>query len=102
MPKCAVDAGVLFLFAISVAIGGLPSLTQQEVIRIADAYARKKGVDLRHFKRPTVGHHQSGIENYWTAYYIPIPSKKGYVVADSDFLIRVDGMSRTASDDPLR
>jgi hypothetical protein len=79
---------------------GLPPLTQQDVIRIADAFAKKEGVDLTHWKRPVLHYHQARDGNYWTAYYAPLPTK--YPVADGDFSVRVHEATRTASDYPLR
>jgi hypothetical protein len=80
-------------------MAGTPALSHREVIRLSDAFARKEGVDLAHWKRPVVRYHHAG--DYWTAYYAPIPNRKGLVAVDADFSVRVDD-SRVASDQPLR
>jgi hypothetical protein len=86
----------------SIALGGLPPLTQQDVVRIADAFARKEGICLTCYKRPVIRYHKATAGNYWSAYYAPIPARNGLIAGDSDFSVRIDEASRTASDDPLR
>jgi hypothetical protein len=85
---------------VAVCPAGLPPLTQQEAIRIADAFAKQERVDLTRFKRPVLHYHKEREGNYWTAYYAPLPIK--FPVADGDFSVRVNEASRTASDYPLR
>lgn len=94
-------AGICLLWG-SVAIGGLPPLTQQQVIQIANAFVVKEGVCLKCYNRPVIRYHQAKAGNYWSAYYAPIPGRHGLTAVDSDFLVRVDEASRTASEDPLR
>jgi hypothetical protein len=94
-------AGICLLSG-SVAIGGPPPLTQREVIRIANAFAMKEGVCLRCYKRPVIRYHKAKAGNYWSVYYAPIPGRNGLIAVDSDFSVRVDEASRTASEDPLR
>ena len=91
---------VCFLMVVGICAGGLPPLTHNDVIGIADAFAKKEGNDLTHFERPVIHYHLAPEGNYWTAYYAPIPTK--YPVVDGDFSVRVDAASRGASDDPLR
>lgn len=94
-------AGICLLSA-SVVSGGLSPLTEQEVIRIANAFAKKEGVCLRCYKHPVIRYHKAKAGNYWSAYYAPIPGRYGSIPADSEFSVRVDEASRTASGDPLR
>ncbi len=86
----------------SIALGGLPPLTQQDVVRIADAFARKAGICLTCYKRPVIRYHKAKAGNYWSAYYAPMPDRNGLITVDSDFSVRIDEASRTASDDSLR
>lgn len=97
----ALYAGICLLLAANVAFG-LPPLTQREVIRIADAFALKKGVCLSCYKRPVIRYHKAETGAYWSAYYAPIPSRNGVIAVDSGFSVRVDEASRIAADDSLR
>jgi hypothetical protein len=94
-------AGICLLLG-SVALGGLPPLTQQDVVRIADAFAKKEGVCLTCYKRPEIRYHKAKAGNYWSAYYAPMPDRHDLIAVGSDFSVRIDEASRSASDDPLR
>ena len=86
----------------SVAIGGLPPLREQEVIRIANTFAMKEGVCLSCFQSKVIRYHKAKAGNYWSDYYDPIPNRNGLIAVDSDFSVRVNEASGIASDDPLR
>jgi hypothetical protein len=86
----------------SVALGGLLLLTHQDVVRIADAFARKEGICLTCYKRPVIRYNKAKAGNYWSAYYAPMPDRHDLIAVGSDFSVRIDEASRTASDDPLR
>jgi hypothetical protein len=94
-------AGVCLLLGGSIAFGGPPPLTEKEVIRIANAFAIKEGVCLACYKRPVVRYHKARDGNYWSAYYVPM-RVDGHIAVDTDFSVRVDEASRTASEIPLR
>jgi hypothetical protein len=94
-------AGVCLLSA-SVALGGLPPLTEQEVIRIANAFAMKEGVCLKCYQRPVARYHKAQAGNYWSVYYAPNRDEAGLIVGGNAFSVRVDEASRTASEGHLR
>jgi hypothetical protein len=99
--SCISSAVGCLLFA-SLVVGGLPPLTKQEAIRIADAFAQKEGICLKCYQRPIVHYHKTKNGNYWSAYYAPIPLPINLTAEDRDFFVRVDEASRTASYEPLR
>jgi len=100
MRAVAVIALAALSIHIAPCVAGTPRLSEREVIRISDAFARNEGVELAHWKRPVLRYHEQG--SYWTAYYARIPNKQGLVPVDADFSVRVDDSSRVASDVPLR
>ena len=95
------SAGLYLIWASSV-FGGPPPLTPGEVVRIADAFAKKQGLCLSCYKRPVLRYHERKSGNYWTAYYAPLREDSETIPADSDFSVRIDEATRIASNDPLR
>jgi len=60
---------VLCIFANAVVASDQPRLTKAEVIRLADAEARRKGYDLREFKRPEAHFNYTEKDDTWWVFY---------------------------------
>jgi hypothetical protein len=70
-----------------------PRLTTVEVVRLADAEARRHGYDLRVYERPRVHYNYVRKDNTWVAFYDEKPVN-GMVHIGYDFSVDIDDRTK--------
>jgi len=75
------------------AVPSQPRLTTAEIIRLADAEARRHGYDLRIYERPRVRYNYVHKDNTWVALYDEKPIN-GMVHIGFDFTVYIEDQTK--------
>ena len=70
-----------------------PRLTEAEVVRLADAEARRHDYDLRIYQRPKVHYNYTRKDNTWVAFYEEKPVN-GMVHIGFDFTVDINDQTK--------
>ena len=94
MVKLAFFILVLVLLPACATISDRPQLTTAEVIRIADAEARRHGYDLHCFDRPKPRYNFAQSDDTWWVNYEPKPSTPLAGQLGSDFSVHIEDKTK--------
>jgi hypothetical protein len=89
--RCSMSM-LLLLVAVASVVAG-PRLTPSEVLRIADAEARRHGYDVRKFKRPKPRYNYVQRDNTWWLKYEPPGLMRSF---GDDFSVTVEDRTKKA------
>jgi hypothetical protein len=84
---------MLLLFVSGASAFAGPRLTASEALRIADAEVRRRGYDVRKFKRPTPRYNYVYRDDTWWIYYEPRRQMRS---PGDDFSVTVKDRTRKA------
>ena len=92
-----VKRGSFLLFIVAMTscatVSDQPRLTTAEVIRLADAEARRHHYDLRLYQRPKVHYNYVRKDNTWVAFYDERPVN-GMVHIGLDFTVHINDQTK--------